>query len=114
MGKKESTTISIGSVSTFLVLFAILGYFHYGSAAGALLVALIYILLTFTAVLGFIPFIGVVLYYLVASQIVVPWALAFTGLTTSWVIDLIFWIGLIFSAIMTILVTVFVVKVWSD
>ena len=91
----------IGRIPIFLILAFILGYFQYNGLGGGLAIILLDILLGFASLLGIIPIAGVVLYWIVAETLIIPFVFDFTGIAASWVIDLFLWLNLIVSVIFT-------------
>lgn len=87
---------------TALLAF-ILGYFQYGSTIGGLSTVLIAICLFFLAFFGSVPFIGFILYFIIATKWLIPNILTFVGLTTSWVISLFLWLNFCLALAATIM-----------
>ena len=87
------------SLPPLLVLFSIIAYFVYGnSLSAALAVFLLGTLWGIAALSCVIPFAGIVIYYFLMMWIF-DWVSDLTGLTWSWVIDIMFWLDIIFGAV---------------
>ncbi|MDE1854429.1 MAG: hypothetical protein KGI38_11880 [Thaumarchaeota archaeon] len=90
----------------FLVIAFILGYFVYGqSFAGGLSTVLLAFLTEIAAFVGLIPVAGPILYYVFAGPWIQSWTLGFTQLQGTWVSQLIFWLGLGFSIVISSIAT---------
>jgi len=106
MTKKKRT--GAGVTFTSFMLFAILGYFVYGGIDGALGMILSDMLLSLTALLGFIPVVGVVLYWVTANNIVMPAIFNLTGLHSTWLTTILVYFGLAVSILATLISSFFI------
>lgn len=71
------------------LLAAILGLFTYGSLQGMIGTFLAFYALGLLALFGFIPFVGIALYFVFALAIVLPELYAFWGFGSSWLMAVI-------------------------
>lgn len=99
----KSSLLSFGRFDGFfIVLFAALGFFAYHrSPTGLVVSALLTILQSLAALVGFVPIAGPILYYVFLGQWVQNWILATANVGPTWVTGWIFWYGLISSIIAT-------------
>jgi len=87
------------SIPPLALLFSIIAYFVYGnSLSAALAVLLLGILWSIAGLVCLIPFVGIATYYFLMMWIF-DWVSNLTGLTWSWVIDIMFWLDIVFGAI---------------
>ena len=109
MADGKSSLLGFGSFDGFfIVLFAALGFFAYHSSLTGLVVgALLTILQSLAALVGFVPIAGPILYYVFLGQWVQNWTLATAGVGPTWVTGWIFWYGLISSVIATAISSAF-------
>jgi len=92
--KKGSLNFSGLSSVIYLILCVGLGYFVYGRSLDMLIaVAVLSILMSLALYLSLIPFVGFIVYALVAKFCIIPWMFSFSGLYDTWLISLMFWLG---------------------
>ncbi|RLG70676.1 MAG: hypothetical protein DRO04_01375 [Candidatus Iainarchaeum archaeon] len=115
MVEKREVSLGLGSSWIFFAILAfILAYFQYGFSVNAGLgMILIALALDVLSLLGLIPFIGFIIYYLVAVYWLLPQALNFVQLGWSWTVDLFLYLNLIFAFIMTVFSSYFAYEVIS-
>lgn len=104
--KKIYIVTPIGGMTIF---FFILGFFVHGGLAGGFGTLLVYWAVSMTALLGIIPGIGVI-GTIFLNLNMIPTILAFTGLQTSWLTDLLQWYSLTISTILTLGALYFLLK----
>jgi len=108
MPELRSVTVGIPLIP---ILFAIIAYFVYGSSLdAALAVLLLDFLWSFAMVVALIPFVGIFAYYYVMTWIF-DWVNGLTGLTWTWLIDVMMWVNLIIGGIFWAVITGIVVMV---
>jgi len=106
MGNKQKTeSISGGIISFSTVLFAIIGYFVYGGLDGMLAMLLFILATELFACLGFIPIVGPLFYIGSVQYLVYPVIFEITGITSTWLTELVFFVGLAESILFTVLMT---------
>lgn len=94
----------------WLIIAAVLGYFVYGhSLSGALAIALLTFIYFLISIIGFVPFVGVILYYFITSIYVEPSLFSFTGIYATWLTSLIFWVCFVFALLYTIIMSILLV-----
>lgn len=92
-----------------------LGYFVYGKSVDAFVGILILgILMSAAHFLSLIPFVGFIVWALLAKFCIIPWVFSFGGLYETWLISLMFWLGVAGGAIISILMGVAVLAaIWD-
>jgi len=101
-----------GNGLLFLILTMILGYFVYGTVAGALGMGLLYItLLFFIVILSMIPLIGWLISAIISYVFVIPMLLNFTGLYWTWLVSTIFVFHLIVGFMVSVAILFIIVSV---
>ena len=111
----DKTSISIGSPIFYLVLFVGLGYFVYGRDVSSLIaIVVLAVLMSIALALSFIPFLGFVVYGLVAKFAIIPWVFAATGLYDTWLISVMFWLGIALGGVLSILFGIVLLAVLLD
>ena len=101
-------------MSGIILLFSAIGYFVYGGLHGFFGILILGILIELVSLLGLIPILGIILYWFVSKTYIIPWVLNLTGLTSTWVINMLFVFGLL-VAIFLSLVALFLIliKAWK-
>jgi hypothetical protein len=104
--KFEVNDVSIGGSFGFSFFLAALGYFVYGGLDGAVAIFLLSLAIGFLSLLGFIPVLGVGVFYWIATGWAFPNIMAFTHLAGySWLTAAILYLYLFLSIIFTIIST---------
>ena len=96
------------------ILAFILGYFYYKGFDGAFAVLLLSIILDFALLLSLIPFGGWLIFFIIANWFVIPWVFEFTGITASWVTNLVFLIDFACSILVSIIVSIVVILYFRE
>jgi len=105
--------LNILGIPPIIILFAVIAYFVYGnSTSAALAVLLLGFLWSIALVSAAIPFIGVVVYWFIADWIK-SWVFSLASISTSWIIDLMWWIYIIFALIVTLMSTYLIISKYS-
>lgn len=103
---KKVLALGGGSSFSLLLFFSAMAYFVYGTVDGAIAIFVYDAVISLASYLGFVPFVGWLLYWFVASQMVTPFVLDLTGIGATWLTSLIFWIGFVFSIIFCAITTI--------
>ena len=113
MSEIKGLYISLGwQLTLLLVAFS---YFVYDKSIGAMLAILIIDILCGIAIfLGFVPIAGPFLYWIATTKFIIPKILTMAAIETSWVVSVIFWVGLAFSVVVTVLATFVVIAIIWD
>ncbi len=93
-----------------LLLWTALAYFVYSGIDGTMGMIILCVLYGMATLLALIPFGGVIIQVLVMKFAIWPWVMAFTGITTTWLTGLVFWIDVIIGIILTLAATIVVLK----
>jgi len=102
---KKVLALGGGSSFSLLLLFSAIAYFVYGTLDGAIAIFIYDAVISLASYLGFVPFVGWLLYWFVASA-VTTFVLDLTGIGVTWLTSLIFWIGFVFSFIFCAITTI--------
>lgn len=106
---KKMRGSSSSIISSTLIIFAILGYFVYGTLNGVLAVVLLYFITGIINILSLIPIIGWIASSLINWFIIIPWIMSFTGIEMSWLIYLLFGYQVIIGLIITSVVIIAII-----
>lgn len=87
---------TMSGILTIVFMF-VGGWAAYGSIGAGFWSVLLWLALSLTALVGFIPIAGPFVYWNLATTSVLPALLAAAGLSTSWVTTAALWLGLICS-----------------
>ena len=76
----------------------------YGKSVDALVgVAILAILMSLSLLLSIVPLIGFAAWALLTKFCIIPWVFSFSGLYETWLISLMFWLGVVGGAIISVL-----------
>ncbi len=92
----------IKKVGPLSVILAIIGYFVYGGWTGCLGIILLSFILGWVCALGLIPILGPILYWLIATKMVIPWIFNLTGIYATGLTGFIYWLYFALSIVMGI------------
>jgi hypothetical protein len=97
----------LSAIATFAVTASI------SAAAGMFIIAIVYGLL---GLLAFIPIGGVFAQYYVTNWVAAPWLVSTFAIPASagWIISVLFWINIVGGTLITIIMTLFIVMIFSE
>ena len=90
-----------GSIGLISIILIICSWFVYKSWQMVLAYALMLFILDLLLIICFIPILGVIAYYFLGKFLIIK-IMAFTELSQSWLIPLIFWVNFITGIIISI------------
>lgn len=105
----NSGNVGGGGLIFFLVIAA-LGYFVYGGIGGAIAMFILTFVYGLVSLLSLIPFVGVFVQGLAMFYLVNPWIFGFTGITSTWLTGLVFWINIIVGIFATIVTSLLLMR----
>jgi hypothetical protein len=97
----------------FIILWGVLGYFVYGGLDGALAMLILATLMGLTIFIALIPFAGVFIQAWFGWNILIPWVMNLTHLTTSWLTTIIFAVDIAMGVIIWIIMTLAFLAWWK-
>jgi len=74
------------STPIIMILIVILSWFVYGAWSGVLSMLLLYIVLGISLIISIIPFIGIILMYIISESWTIPTILSFTNTEYTWIV----------------------------
>jgi len=92
-----------------MILIIILSWFVYGTWSGVLSMLLLYIVLGISLIISIIPFIGIILMYIISESWTIPTILSFTNTEYTWIVTLIKVLIYIFGFIITAAISIGVI-----
>jgi hypothetical protein len=113
MGERKYTLGGVPII--YITLVAVLGFFEYGKTVDGLLGGLLLaIVLTLLSLVGFMPIIGIILYWWL-SGLVINWWSSFTGLSNaSLTVSVAYWFTFIGVIILNIAITLLLILFLRD
>lgn len=98
---------AIGGIGATPFIFAAIGYFVYGGLDGAIGMFLLAFASNLTALVCVVPFIGIGIYYVLATEIVYPYILNFAGIEPTWLTAVLFALHFIMGLLLTAFTSIF-------
>jgi len=109
---ERSYVLNIFGIPPIIILFAVVAYFVYGNSVNAALaVVLLEFLWGIAMLVAFIPLVGIFIYWYLTG-IVFNWVSDLTGLTSTWLTDVMLWINLAIAAFFWLMMTLLTIGVF--